>query len=286
MDLQIKGKTAIVTGSTDGIGWAIARELASEGANVVINGRSSARVEAAVRELSRLTAPTAAGWKRAQGELLGERLGEGGEAAKVIGVIADLATAEGAEHLLRQVPHADILINNLGVFESRRAEDLEDADWQRMFDVNVLSGVRLTQLYLAGMKQQNWGRVIFIASEAGVNIPADMLHYGVSKAAQIAVARGFAEVTRGTRVTVNAILPGPTMTSGVRQFLADVPELVSVRPEDRGAKFIQQLRPTSLIERFAEPEEVAALVAYVASARSAATNGAALRVEGGLLRNA
>lgn len=255
MNLQLKGKTALVSGSTAGIGLAIAKALASEGATVIVNGRSMDRVEAAVKEI-------------------------GGDAR---GFAADLATAAGAAHLVGEFPAVDILVNNLGVFEAKPMIDIHDSDWQRMFDVNVLSGARLAQAYLPGMIARGTGRVIFIASETGVNVPPDMIHYGVSKAAQIALARGLAETTAGTAVTVNSVLPGPTRSEGVARFLNEVLPSTS----DRGSaerNFLRQLRPTSLIQRFAEAGEVATLVAYLASPLASATNGAAIRVEGGLLR--
>lgn len=249
MELQLRDKVALVTGSTAGIGLAIAKSLDAEGAKVIVNGRTEERVESAKRNLG----------PRAQG------------------VVADLSTESGAEKLMREIPKVDILINNFGVFEAKEASALSREDFEEMFTLNVLSGVSLSQKYLPQMLAQDWGRIVFIASETGANIPKDMIHYGVSKAAQIALARGLAETTAGTQVTVNSILPGPTLSEGVEKFLASL-------PTTNREEFIEKLRPTSLLKRFATAEEVANLVTYVASPRSSATNGASLRVEGGLLR--
>jgi NAD(P)-dependent dehydrogenase (short-subunit alcohol dehydrogenase family) len=255
MDLGIKGKRALVTGSTAGIGLAIAKALAAEGAEVIVNGRTEARVAAARKEV-----------------------GYG-----ALGFAGDVSTEQGREALLAQFPEVDILVNNMGYFEAKPLSDITAEDWRKMFDVNVVSGARLTQAYLPKMLRQNAGRVIFIASESGVNVPPDMIHYGVSKASQIALARGIAETTAGTGVTVNTVLPGPTRSEGVSRFLGEV--LGDVRDQEKAEReFLKQLRPTSLIQRFAAPEEVASLVAYLAGAPASATNGAALRVEGGLLR--
>jgi NAD(P)-dependent dehydrogenase (short-subunit alcohol dehydrogenase family) len=261
MDLGLQGKTAVVSGSTAGIGLAIAAALAAEGAAVVINGRSEARVEAALDQL-RESVPD----------------------ARVRGVAADLGTAAGVETLLNAAPEADILINNLGIFEVKAFADITDADWLRFFEVNVLSGVRLTRHYLTGMQDKNWGRVVFISSESAVNIPVEMIHYGMTKTAQVAVARGLAESLAGTGITVNSILVGPTRSEGVGNFLQDLARQQEVTPAQVEKEFFERVRPSSLLQRFEKPEEVAAVVAFVASAQGAIINGAALRAEGGVVR--
>ncbi|MFO0880009.1 MAG: SDR family oxidoreductase [Gemmataceae bacterium] len=262
MDLQLTNKKALVTGSTAGIGFAIASLLAQEGAAVVVNGRSKGRVEEAV-----------------------QRIKIDSKDAQVTGLAADLGTKEGVDLLTGTLPALDILVNNLGIFEPKLFTDIPDEDWQHFFDVNVLSGVRLSRFYLPGMLKRNWGRVVFISSESGVNIPVEMIHYGVTKTAQIALARGLAETTAGTGVTVNSVLPGPTRSEGVEKFVEDLAKGQNTEPATVEAEFFRTARPTSLIRRFAAPEEVAAMVAYVCSPRSSATNGAALRVDGGLLRS-
>jgi NAD(P)-dependent dehydrogenase (short-subunit alcohol dehydrogenase family) len=262
MDLQLRGKRALVTGSTAGIGLAAAAGLFREGASVIINGRTPQRVEEAV----------------------GKIRGLGGD-GEVTGIAADLSTAEGVSHLVRQLPEVDILVNNLGIFEPKPFEEIPDADWTRFFEVNVMSGVRLTRHYLPGMKARNWGRVVFVSSESGVQIPAEMIHYGMTKTAQLAIARGVAETTAGTGVTVNSVLPGPTESEGVATFVAD---LAKQRGLDRSvveAEFFQTSRPSSLIRRFATVEEVANMIVYVCSPLASATNGAALRVDGGVVRS-
>jgi NAD(P)-dependent dehydrogenase (short-subunit alcohol dehydrogenase family) len=262
MDLQLGNKTALVTGSTAGIGNAIATSLAREGAAVIVNGRSAKAVAAAVDEMK-----TAA-------------------RGKVSGFAGDLSDAAVAAQLLAQHPAVDILVNNLGIFEVRAFEDITDEDWRRFFEVNVLSGARLSRLYLPGMRQRNWGRIIFISSESGLQIPAEMVHYGMTKAAQIAVARGLAEITAGTGITVNSVLPGPTSSRGVGDFMASMAEKSGRSAQTVESEFFKTARPTSLLKRFATPEEVAAMVTYVASPLSAATNGAALRVDGGVVKSA
>lgn len=262
MDLQLDGKTALVTGSTLGIGYAIARALSQEGARVVVNGRSDARVTEAVAKL------------RAEVS--------GGE---VTGVAADLGTAEGVARLVASQREVDILVNNLGIFEPKAFEEITDADWMRFFEVNVMSGVRLSRHYLPGMKRRNWGRVVFISSESAINIPAEMIHYGMTKSAQISVARGLAETTAGTAVTVNSVLPGPTASEGVAGFVDQLAKDQGVSVEDVEREFFQSTRPSSLLKRFIRPDEVASLVAYVCSPLASATNGAALRVEGGCVRS-
>jgi NAD(P)-dependent dehydrogenase (short-subunit alcohol dehydrogenase family) len=262
MDLQLEQKIALVTGSTAGIGHAIATSLAREGATVIINGRSQAAVDAAVTAIS------------------SDRSG------KVLGFAGDLTLAATAEELVRVHPRVDILVNNLGIFEVRAFADISDADWQRFFDANVLSGVRLSRLYFPQMLERNWGRIIFISSESGYQIPAEMIHYGMTKAAQIAVARGLAELTIGTGVTVNTVLPGPTRSRGVGDFVVEMARAAGKTPATIEAEFFTTARPSSLLQRFATTEEVASLVTYVASPLSSATNGAALRVDGGVIKTA
>jgi NAD(P)-dependent dehydrogenase (short-subunit alcohol dehydrogenase family) len=262
MDLQLTNKKALVTGSTAGIGFAIASLLAQEGAAVVVNGRSQGRVEEAIRRI-----------RREQKD------------AQVTGVAADLGTREGVDLLTRHEPAVDILANNLGIFETKPFGDITDEDWRRFFEVNVLSGVRLSRFYLPGMLQRNWGRVVFISSESGVNIPVEMIHYGVTKTAQIALARGLAEKTAGTNVTVNSVLPGTTRSEGVGQFVQDLAKHQGTDAATVEAEFFRTARPSSLLRRFATPEEVAAMVVYVCSPRASATNGAALRVDGGVVRS-
>ena len=262
MDLQLTQKIALVSGSTAGIGNAIATSLAREGARVIVNGRTSAAVDAAVTAMKKAT---------------------GGD---VLGFAGDLSAASVAEQLARQHPHVDILVNNLGIFAVKAFEDISDAEWQRFFDVNVLSGARLARLYLPSMRERNWGRIIFISSESGYQIPAEMIHYGMTKAAQIAVSRGLAEATAGTGITVNSVLPGPTRSRGVGEFVADWAAKSGKSVQTVESEFFKTARPTSLIKRFATPEEVAAMVAFVASPLSAATNGAALRVDGGVVKTA
>ena len=261
MDLQIKGKRAVVSGSTAGIGYAIAAALARAGAAVVVNGRTSARVDAAV------------------GRIRAEHAG-----ATVEGVACDLGTPAGADRLFEAVPEADILVNNLGIFEPKAFADITDEDWLRFFEVNVLSGVRLSRAFLPGMLSRNWGRIVFISSESGVQVPAEMIHYGVTKTMQIALARGLAETTRGTGVTVNSVLPGPTASEGVSTFVADMARARGVDAATVEREFFQTVRPSSLIKRFATPDEVAAMVCYVCSGLASATTGAALRVDGGVIR--
>ena len=260
MDLQISGKTAVVSGSTAGIGFAIATELAREGATVVINGRRQDSVDAALACLRSLV---------------------GG--ARVSGVAADLASAAGCQVLFDACPQADILVNNLGIFDPAPFEAIADSEWQRFFETNVMSGVRLARHYLPAMKAANWGRVVFISSESGINTPGEMVHYGMTKSAQLAVSRGLAQSCAGTGVTVNAVLPGPTRSEGVADFFGKLAAESGIGLDEMERRFFAEGRPTSIIKRMIAPAEVAALVAYVCSPRAAATTGAALRVEGGIV---
>ncbi|MEW4401693.1 SDR family oxidoreductase [Agrobacterium tumefaciens] len=254
MDLQLSNKKALVTGATAGIGLEIARRLAAEGAEVIICGRSQKKLDDAVSEI-----------------------GQGVKA-----VLADPATAEGAAALTAAVPEVDILVNNLGIYESKAFADISDSDWLRFFEVNVLSGARLSRHYFPGMLSRDWGRVIFIASESGLMVPPDMIHYGMTKTAQLAISRGMAGLTKGTRVTVNTVLPGTTRSEGITDFLKSVASDPNASPEAIEAEFFARDRPTSLIQRMIEPQEIASMVAYVASPLAAATNGAALRADGGI----
>jgi NAD(P)-dependent dehydrogenase (short-subunit alcohol dehydrogenase family) len=259
MDLQLTNKLALVSGSSKGIGLAIATGLAREGARVIINGRAEKSVADAVANI-RQAVP----------------------AAKLESFPGDLCHAGTAEKLAKQFPGVEILVNNLGIFEPKPFEEIPDDDWRRFFDVNVLSGVRLSRLFLPGMKQRNWGRIVFISSESGIQIPAEMVHYGMSKTAQLAVSRGIAETCAGTGITCNAVLPGPTRSDGVDTF---VKQLSGGKPFAEFEKeFFKSIRPSSLIKRFATTEEVANLVVYVCSPLSSATNGSALRVDGGVVK--
>ena len=262
MKIDLSGKTALVTGSTAGIGYAIAKGLAASGADVVLNGRSQAKVDAAVAKL--------------QGAVAG---------AKVRGIAADVSTATGCDALITALPELDILINNAGIFEPKDFFEIPDQDWTRFFEVNVMSGVRLSRAYLQGMLNRNWGRIVFISSESGLNIPKEMIHYGVTKTAQIALARGLAELTRGTAVTVNSVLPGPTLSEGVETFVKSLAKQNGQSEAEAAANFVKQHRPTSLLQRFASVDEIANMVVYVASKEASATNGAALRAEGGIVNS-
>src|SRR5207253_1760383 len=265
MDLQLTDKTAVVTGSTAGIGLAIAQALAREGATVVVNGRTEPRVRAAVEHVRR-AAP--------------------GAGAHVSGVAADLGTAAGVAALIARVPATDILVNNLGVYAAKPFPDIPDPEWFAIFETNVLSGVRLARHYLPAMLTRDWGRVIFMSSESAVQIPAEMIHYGVTKIAQVGLARGLAETTAGTGVTVNSLLAGPTRSEGAAGFVEQLARQRGVGAQEVEREFFQTARPSSLLRRFASPDEVAALVAFVASPLSSATNGAALRADGGVVRAA
>jgi NAD(P)-dependent dehydrogenase (short-subunit alcohol dehydrogenase family) len=261
MDLRIAGKTALVTGSTAGIGLAIAQSLAREGAHVWVNGRTQQRVEDASAAV-RLQAP----------------------GSRVEGIAADFSSAAGADAVIAGLPEVDILVNNVGIFDPKPFLEIPDAEWFRFFEVNVMSGVRLTRHYLPGMLRKDWGRILFISSESAVQIPAEMVHYGMTKTAQVAIARGIAESLAGTGVTVNSILAGPTASEGVGTFVASMARQQNKTTEQMEKEFFQHARPSSLLQRFATPDEVAALVTYAASGLASATNGAALRVDGGVVR--
>jgi NAD(P)-dependent dehydrogenase (short-subunit alcohol dehydrogenase family) len=261
MDLKLDGKLALVSGSTAGIGYAIAEALVAEGARVIVNGRQQASVDGAVASLRKV-----------------------GKAA-VSGFAGDLSESSIAEALVQAHPGIEILVNNLGIFEPKPFEDIPDEDWTRFFDVNVLSGVRLARLCLPAMKRANWGRIIFISSESALQIPAEMIHYGMTKTAQLAVARGLAEALAGTKITVNSVLPGPTRSRGVTEFVGALAKADGKSFEAYEKEFFETARPTSLIKRFESPDEIAAMVAYLASPRSSGTTGAALRVDGGCTKS-
>jgi NAD(P)-dependent dehydrogenase (short-subunit alcohol dehydrogenase family) len=262
MDLQLKGKLALVTGSTVGIGFAIAEGLAREGATVIVNGRSEARAAKAVENIR-------------------EKIPD----AKVDAFVADLSTSDGFEALQSVYPKVDILVNNLGIFNPQPFEEISDDEWRRFFEVNVLSGVRLSRHYLPRMKQGGWGRIVFISSESALQIPVEMIHYGFTKTAQLAISRGLAESTIGTGVTVNSVLPGPTASEGVTDFVGKLASQSKQTASEFEKFFFEKVRPSSLLQRFETPEEVANLVVYICSPLASATNGAALRVDGGVLRS-
>ena len=262
MDLGLQGKLALISGSTAGIGYAIAEQLVREGARVIVNGRTPQAVDAAVAKLNEIAA------------------------GRALAFAADLSTAAAANDVAKTFPDVDIVVNNLGIFEPKDFIDIDDDEWMRFFEVNVLSGIRLARLYLPRMKKNNWGRIIFISSESGVQIPPEMIHYGVTKTAQLAVARGLAESLAGTGITVNSVLPGPTRSRGVEEFVTALGKREGKTFQQFETEFFEKVRPTSLIKRFARPEEVAAMVVYVASQLSSATTGAALRVDGGVVKSA
>ncbi|MEO6094699.1 MAG: SDR family oxidoreductase [Fibrobacteria bacterium] len=270
MDMQLSNRLALVSGSTAGIGYAIAEALAREGARVIVNGRTQAAVDAACVSIGKNAGKSA--------------VLSAGNAP--IGFAGDLSVAAVAEDLVRKHPGIEILVNNLGIFEPKAFEDIPDADWMRFFEMNVLSGVRLTRLCLPAMKKADWGRVIFISSESAVQIPQEMIHYGMTKTAQLAVSRGLAESLAGTGITVNCVLPGPTKSRGVEDFVGALAESEGKTFGEFEKEFFEKVRPTSLIKRFATPEEVSSLVVYVASPLASATTGAALRVDGGVLKSA
>ena len=262
MDLNLKNRRAVVTGSTGGIGYAAARELAAMGATVAINGRTRERVDAAIAKL--------------EGEVKG---------GSFIAAPGDMGSAKGTDDVIRAVPDVDILVNNAGIFEPKPFFEIPDADWLRFFETNVMSGVRLSRHYTPLMVKRGWGRVVFISSESGLHIPTEMVHYGMTKTAQIAIARGLAETVSGTGVTVNSVLPGPTLSEGVGDFMSKMAGgATSPDLEKMGREFIRDHRSTSLLGRMATIEEVANMIAYVCSPASSATSGAALRVDGGVVR--
>ena len=262
MKIDLTGKTALVTGSTAGIGHAIAEGLAAAGAKVVINGRKEATVEAAVARLK-------------------SKYPE----ARVVGAAADVSTAAGCAKLVKAVNQVDILVNNAGIFEPKDFFEIPDEDWTRFFETNVMSGVRLSRSLMPAMLKRNWGRIIFISSESAVYIPKEMIQYGFTKTGQLAISRGLAELTAGTGVTVNAVLPGPTGSDGVEGFLQSMAAQNKVTADEMAASFVKEHRPSSLLQRFATVEEIANMVVYVASPQSSATNGAALHAEGGIIRS-
>jgi NAD(P)-dependent dehydrogenase (short-subunit alcohol dehydrogenase family) len=263
MDLKIKNKTALVTGSTAGIGYAIAKALANEGASVVVNGRTIQRVNTAIEKLKRET---------------GNK--------NIKGIAADFADKKQIDQLIDRLPELDILVNNVGIFEPKPFSAITDEDWFKFFEVNVLSGVRLSRAYLDKMLKKNWGRIIFISSESALQIPEEMIHYGMTKTAQIAVSRGLAELTKGTGVTVNTILPGPTFSEGAGGFLKDLAKQAGKTIEEIEKEFFKTARPTSILQRFTQPDEIASMVVYISSELSSATNGAALRADGGVVKSA
>jgi len=258
MNLELIGKTALISGSTKGVGFAIASQLAAEGARVIMNGRSDKAVNSALEQV-RKAVPK----------------------AKVEGFAGDLATVTATEDLLKLFPAVDILVNNLGIYEPRPFDAISDEDWRHIFEVNVLSGVRLSRAYLSGMKERNWGRIVFISSESAINSPKEMIHYGMTKTAQLAVSRGLAEHCGGTGVTVNSVLPGPTHSAGVEDFVAQLGGGQSFEAFEK--EFFRSVRPSSLLKRFETPDEVARLVTFVCSPVASAINGAALRVDGGVV---
>jgi len=262
MDLGLTGKVALVTGSTAGIGLAAATGFAREGAHVFVNGRTLERVEQARAKILAVV-PN----------------------ASVSAAVGDVSTAEGVNAIVRAAPSVDVLVNNAGIFEPKAFADITDEDWLHFFQTNVMSGVRLSRAYFPLMLKAGWGRIVFIASESAVQIPAEMIHYGTTKTAQLAVSRGLAELTVGTRVTVNTVLPGPTYSDGVGQFVSDLAASRGTDAKTMEHEFFTHARPSSLLQRFATVEEIANLIVYVASAAASATNGAALRVDGGVVRS-
>ena len=262
MNLELEGKIALVTGSTAGIGFAIARRLASEGADVIVNGRTEERVREATAKINKEVSK-----------------------ANLRGIPADLGTAEGCEQVVGEAPRLDILVNNVGIFEPKPFEKITDADWEKFFAVNVMSGVRLSRAYLPAMRQRNWGRIVFISSESGLQIPAEMIHYGMTKTAQIAIARGLAETCEGTNVTVNSVLPGPTASEGVTEFVSNLATQQKMSAAEFEKEFFKNARPSSILKRFIEPDEIANVVAFVCSPLASAINGAAVRADGGVVRS-
>jgi NAD(P)-dependent dehydrogenase (short-subunit alcohol dehydrogenase family) len=259
MDLQLKGKKVLVTGSTAGIGFASARAFSAEGASVIINGRKQERVNTAIREIRKLQ-----------------------PSADLSGVASDVSNAAGCAKLIQAVPNVDVLVNNMGIFEPKPFEQIPDEDWLRFFEANVMSGVRLSRHYLSGMRKRNWGRILFVSSESAVQIPAEMIHYGMTKTAQVAIARGIAESVAGTGITVNSVLPGPTRSEGVETFVAKMGGGCDSAAFE--AEFFKSVRPSSLLKRFATTDEVASTIVYLCSPLASATTGAAIRADGGVVR--
>ena len=262
MNLDLEGKVALVSGSTAGIGFAIAKRLAMEASEVIVNGRTEERVRETITKIEKEV-----------------------PRAKVRGIAADLGNARGCDKLIGEASRVDILVNNVGIFEPKPFEEISDADWEKFFAVNVMSGVRLSRAYLPQMKKRNWGRIVFISSESGLQIPAEMIHYGMTKTAQLAIARGLAETCQSTNVTVNSVLPGPTASEGVTEFVADLAAKQKVSAEEFEKEFFKHARPTSILQRFIEPDEIANVVAFVCSPLAAAINGASVRADGGVVRS-
>jgi NAD(P)-dependent dehydrogenase (short-subunit alcohol dehydrogenase family) len=262
MDLGLASKSVLITGSTAGIGYAAARLFAREGARVTINGRTKERIDGALGTLR-------------------QEVGN----AQVAGIAADVGTARGCQTLIDQLPDVDVLVNCAGIFAPRAFEEITDAEWQQFFEVNVMSGVRLSRHYVRGMRARNWGRILFVSSESGLQIPAEMVHYGMTKTAQLAIARGLAETVRGTGITVNAVLPGPTASEGVTTFVKDLAAHQKLTPAEMEKQFFATARPSSLLGRFETPDEIAAMIVYLASTVASGTTGASVRVDGGVVRS-
>ena len=262
MKFQLEGKLALVSGSTVGIGAAIAEGLAREGARVILNGRTQARVDQTRAAITQQV-----------------------HGAQLEAFVGDLSTDQAVQEFSEQYPQVDVLVNNLGIYEAKSFTEISDEDWRRFFEVNVLSGVRLSRIYLPKMLKADWGRIIFISSESALNIPVEMIHYGLTKTAQLALSRGLAELTKGTGVTVNSVLPGPTWSEGVQQFVQDLSTQGNKSVQEVEKEFFKETRPSSLLQRFATTQEVANLVVYLASAAASATNGSALRVDGGTVKH-
>jgi NAD(P)-dependent dehydrogenase (short-subunit alcohol dehydrogenase family) len=262
MDLGLHGKHALVTGSTAGIGFATAESLAREGARVVVNGRTQTRVDLAISKLKGIVS-----------------------GARIEGIAADLGGAAGCAQVIEAYPEFDIVVNNMGIFEPKPFAEISDADWLRFFQSNVMSGIRLSRHYVAGMRERNWGRIVFVSSESALQIPVEMIHYGVTKTAQLAVARGLAETLTGTNVTVNSVLPGPTASEGVGAFVRQMAASSGKTAAEVEKAFFHDARPSSVSQRFADPSEIASLITYVCSERASATTGSALRADGGVVRS-
>lgn len=263
MDIKVENKVVLITGATQGIGFMTAKKLCEEGAKVIINGRNKKTINEAISKI--------------KSEIPN---------AKISGVEADLKDEIGSKKLILEVPHVDILINNLGIFEPRDFEDITEEEWLCMFNVNVMSGARLSQHYLSKMLSQNWGRIIFISSESALNIPKEMIHYGMTKSAQVSIARGISQLTQGTKVTSNSIIVGPSKSEGVMTFLNELAKKENKTFEEIEKEFFDIHRPTSLVKRFADVEESANMIVYTASSLSSMTNGAMLRADGGIINSA